>query len=548
MRVSVCSRATVLKSDWKGLNGAPVMWLCFDLRSERADSLETQREIACGVNMCIITELPSDYSNYVLSTWFQLRNLSLLDSAFCNRVLRPFFLRIAYGQLSGYTLNDSSLSGYCATWCIRKDVRISEIYLSEFLIRQHGQRHQILSRQGTSIRKVTVDFQRSTLDRRLACIDLAVLCPNVENVSVIALFSTEGSSENDHCLRTLVHGCKQINMLRINHVQFSTKCLKEAVPCCTKLTYLEISRSPIHIPPEIALSSLIHLLLQYCSVADDVLLAVGRKCRKLRQLHAFQPYGGRRSAVTDTGVSAVLQGCTLLRDTDVEHAEGISMALRVEMAKRHGITALVSSKWKGFTDELARELFKVAPDLTDLRWFGNDCHPTISSVALCAQHCPLIQVLVLSNFKTVAGTGFLPLFRPDNRLRRISLSGCPFLDDAVVLAIACSCPLLTEFTGTDLCLITDGALAELAMGCPRLSEVHLSGAGAGDTAVTALARHCTELRQLQMWWCPRLTLQGVRALVTHSKNLKRLELPPQFLDQGVQQMFGQRTRVYVVHS
>jgi hypothetical protein len=69
-------------------------------------------------------------------------------------------------------------------------------------------------------------------------------------------------------------------------------------------------------------------------MSDEVLIAIGQRCAKLETLQMFELAEYRRVyAVTDLGVRAVLQGCPLLRETDVEYATGISGELRTELVR-----------------------------------------------------------------------------------------------------------------------------------------------------------------------------------------------------------------------
>jgi hypothetical protein len=96
-------------------------------------------------------------------------------------------------------------------------------------------------------------------------------------------------------------------------------------------------------PIEIALPSLTYLELYSRCMTDAALIAIGERCTKLETLRVFMPKGLLSELqITDVGVRAVLQGCLLLRVTDVEYAVGISTELRLALAKRCNYKSLYS--------------------------------------------------------------------------------------------------------------------------------------------------------------------------------------------------------------
>jgi hypothetical protein len=320
------------------------------------------------------------------------------------------------------------------------------------------------------------------------------------------------------------------------------------------------------------LPSLISLDLQDCSVTDDVLAAVGLNCPKLQSLITF--YG---NAVTDVGVEAVLEGCPLLRGTDVWYATGVSHELRVELARRANLTELRLGSWLDLDDELLQGLMQVCPQLTELVVLDTS-QKAISDKALaeCAQHCPLLLEFRMDAGNAITSAGAVHFFRAQSNLRVIAFESCHYVNDAVVTAIAQHCPQLQEFriihservTATSVvqlflpdnrlrrvqfrrcsqvgdevvlaaaqycpqlesadfsCMrISDGAVVKLAVGCPLLQEVTLDETGVCDRGVTALATHCRHLTLLDLSDCSGVTLQGVSALAVHGTELVYVGLP-----------------------
>jgi F-box/leucine-rich repeat protein 2/20 len=202
-------------------------------------------------------------------------------------------------------------------------------------------------------------------------------------------------------------------------------------------------------------------------VTDAVLVAVGERCAKLERLAIFSSMSNANtSSVTDVGVSAVLQGCPLLCNVDVQYAGGISTELRVELARRCNFTTLTLCHWDNISDELAQGLLTVSPNLTaldcgDCFWLSDD------TLAVCAQHCLLLKSISIKRCPEVTTAGLTALVsNVGHYLSTVNLGDCSQLGDEIVLAIAEHCPRLTEI----LCppSVSAAAVATLVRSCPSL--------------------------------------------------------------------------------
>jgi hypothetical protein len=176
------------------------------------------------------------------------------------------------------------------------------------------------------------------------------------------------------------------------------------------------------------------------STADDALMQlIGEHCKELRTLNVFYCgiIEGRR---TDVGVRAVLQGCPLLQQTDVEYANGISLELRVELVRRGTCVSLLLNCWFELSEELLIGILAVWPHLENLKCFNREAL-TDAALATCAQHCPQLKTLSIRRCPAVTSRGLIEFFRPRNKLTSIDLAGMHCVDDAVAEAILqhCSC-------------------------------------------------------------------------------------------------------------
>jgi hypothetical protein len=193
---------------------------------------------------------------------------------------------------------------------------------------------------------------------------------------------------------------------------------------------------------------------------------------------------------------------SLLQDTDVNYAGGISTELRAELAGRRNISSIRFCNWWGQSDQLAQEVLKVSPGLTECDLSAGEWL-TDATLAVCAQYCPLLEILTLWGCSKVTNHGVcgLVVTRGAN-LREVHLRDCEQLGDEAVLAIAAHCPLLERVT------------------CPP--EV-------SSSAVLTLVQACAKLVKLSLTCCHKVTARSMRAITKGCSSLTKV-IPPSHLD------------------
>jgi hypothetical protein len=444
-----------------------------------------------------------------------------------------------------YTTNDDGLafrydrfdSERGAEWYLLRNARVNGIDIRIDLIKDSALRERLLASQGRHMQWVHIEELREPVSESVV-LDVARWCPGVRDVY---LRNRKPTPPWDHCLLTLIQACSQLSTLYLRRIKISASGLVEALEACKNVRNLTIVEFEGGMPLEVALPTLQNLTLKACGATDETMTAVASNCPLLQTLKVFD---GNDS--TDAGVRAVLQGCPLLRETDVEYANDVSAKLRVELAKRAQFKSINLMGWYDVSDEMAQGVLKVSPGLTSLT-LSADCQ-TDATLAVCAQHCPLIEELCFEGGgDTPTSAGVLQVFKPGSTLRCVHFEGCPQLGDEVVLVIAQSCPLL-RVVGFLKFALTDHAVAKLAESCPGLQEVDLRDTAVGDEGLTSLATHCSGLQSVNLQRCPNISLHGVRALAERCSNLTSLYLPKQFSDQPLPKLKAPGARVLVVRT
>jgi hypothetical protein len=191
--------------------------------------------------------------------------------------------------------------------------------------------------------------------------------------------------------------------------------------------------------------------------------------------------------------------------------------------------ALQPWDWCDIDDELTREVLKVSPNLTVL-----DCRNcewlTDATLAVCAQHCPLLEVLILAGCLYVTNDAVQALIAAHGaRLRVLRFERCRQLGDTVIFAMAQHCPLLCRVSLPQG--MSDADVARSEENCPLPTHTDLRCDLVTNAGLTALATHCPKLIEVCLLGYHGITAEAVRALVKSCAHLTIITLPTHLADQ-----------------
>jgi hypothetical protein len=483
--------------------------------------------------MCALFRLPDVLAILLLVDWLTIRSVVQLDSACCCRTSRTQLYCLFNSQFTTFTVNPFRQKRNCSLlrWVSTRNAKVDGLYLLTGFSASGQPLQKSLAPSGSTVRWV-VSFAEGRVNcsvRQQTLLEIAQRCPDI-HTAVVRCDEVEDWGE---CLVVSTKTLTRLTCLSLTGVTVSRAQLATILSHCTQLQSLNVRSDDAVIPVEVALPTLKSLMAYSNSLSDEVLIAIGQRCAGLETLHMFKlsRWNADTHGVTDVGVRAVLQGCPLLRDTDVEKAKDISPELRLEMARRRCCTDLKFYQWEGVTEVLTRDILRVCPNLTHLNCKTCDGF-TDAALAVCAQHCPLLESIILEDCAFVTNDGVRNLLsQSGNKLRYVHLGSCDKLSDDAVLAVAQHCPNLELLVCPRLTL--DATVVRMASACPRLMRVHLSYTKVGDAGLTALATHCLDLQEVYLYCCRRVTVQGVCALAAHCRHLTKLALPTQLSRLGL---------------
>jgi hypothetical protein len=342
-------------------------------------------------------------------------------------------------------------------------------------------------------------------------------------------------------------------LARESTLEHLTLCLKiqqhvlaQVLQNCSCLTQLTITRSgsapAILLPSEAAIPTLRDLYTN-CLVSDATLVAIGRRCSQLKSLQANSDSSHVGTLVTEVGVAAVVQGCLLLRRTNLHTGWVSSDDLRVELNKRCPNFLLIMTEWQGMNDGLAQKVLMASPAVKEVSFVYCDWL-TDATLAVCAEYCPLLEGIRLSDCAPHFTTaGVLHLIHLGTKLRRVDFGYCPQLGDEVVLAVAQCCPLLQDFKCPPH--TSDAAFVLLAESCPELTTAGFARTDISDTALVAVATYCKKITAVYMWGCKKITVEGIRAVGLHCASLRTFMLPSHLSALEVESLKAQFPEVWV---
>jgi hypothetical protein len=268
----------------------------------------------------ILFALPETVIRHVLVGWVELQDISCLDSAFCTVKMRPALLSLAYGDTNTYTIKNDRrafspeyhVSEQCAVWCLIRNARVDGISIRTNSAGDDSLYERFLAQQGRHIRWIyAAEFNEYAPSAILRY--LARWCPCVREVCLRSQCDEPTSVCWDASLIKFTQACGLLDILGLDSVNTSTDGLAKVLNACKNLKSLAITHANCAIPPEIALPTLCSITLRQCEATDDVMTAIASHCPLLQTLKVFDG-----NSITDVGVRAVLKGCPLLRETDVE--------------------------------------------------------------------------------------------------------------------------------------------------------------------------------------------------------------------------------------
>jgi hypothetical protein len=318
------------------------------------------------MDRCILLDLPEALSVLIIREWLALsiNDVALLDSAVCNIKLRALFLPLAYNPDTTYNVEWYLLDSMkdILRWAIPRRAQLARLYVTNALLRARGLLTVFLSMNGHALCHIVVSGNEVDCT---ALLEVAGWCPNVSKSEVREVKSLVQCTD---CLISLTRALRMLTKLSLNaQVELSKQELTSALSHCSNLEYLAIGSNAQEIPESVAPPTLKRITVYSRHMSDAVMIAISQSCPNLEILNTFfSLHQSGEHQVTDEGVRAVLHGCPMLREMDIDYANRISTELRVEVYRRRNLRQFLLMSRPTMNDEFLLEVLKVSPNLTEL--------------------------------------------------------------------------------------------------------------------------------------------------------------------------------------
>ncbi|XP_063957002.1 uncharacterized protein LOC129263803 [Lytechinus pictus] len=252
---------------------------------------------------------------------------------------------------------------------------------------------------------------------------------------------------------------------------------------------------------------------------DSILLHVSR-CYNLTSLDTSW------CAVTDNGLSAVLDGCPRLETICLNGCQSVSDQCLRQIVNKYGANLGVLELCGCFnlSPQTLMLLAETSNNLITLNIA--QCYKiTDECVASVAPKFRSLQHWHLKGCKDLRDSAVKKIARHCKQLRTLSIASCPHVTDVALIEIATYLNSIRSLDVSGCRKIGNEGMRCLATCCPYLEKVGLSSTSATHKSVSSLASYASQtLTELKLNCCREITEASVIRLLKHCKKLKTLHL------------------------
>jgi hypothetical protein len=273
----------------------------------------------------ILTSLPLYVSRFFLNNWIEIKNICVLDSAFCNKQLRIYFLNILNGFVIGRDF-DSENNTYqnlnydtelYMKWISKRNILVKNLYICKWNESIIHYFQTMENNKNLFLKSLIFDFKNlenfEIIDQNLF---FALLnSKSLKNVTEFYLINDPVTIISELVLIAIANN---FNNLKVLDVSFSHRSLYTSIfliaQYCNQLENINLMGNP-----DITDLSLIEIAnscknlkiikLDYCyQLTDDGIIATAINCLKLEFISLYQ-----NENVTDFSLFEISKNCSNLK-------------------------------------------------------------------------------------------------------------------------------------------------------------------------------------------------------------------------------------------
>ena len=341
-------------------------------------------------------------------------------------------------------------------------------------------------------------------------------CPKLVSLSL----SSEYIEATDALVRSLVNRCPLVETLSLSGwCGLSDKSLKAIrsllhlrelrLAYDKKLTWSGVLKFVKNSPK----LEVLHVRI-FDGCADELLHCLRMYCPCFRSLAC---YG---KAVTNDAVMALLQGCPLLEEVNIDlYSPNDQVLCAVAECPSMRLFSFGLPHLDLFTDIGLIALSRGCLGLTELHIHFND-HITDDAILSVARHCHKLVNFTVRYNNTVTSSSVCALINGNPGLTHMSLSSCGRIDgDQCLGALANRCPKLKSIFLLCSNRISNASFEHFVHSCQYLEKIRLYICDITDATIDMMARQCRRLKDVVLGLCPHVTEHSILSILTHSKCL-----------------------------
>ena len=214
--------------------------------------------------------------------------------------------------------------------------------------------------------------------------------------------------------------------------------------------------------------------------------------------------GYKNSLLTDAGLIGLARHCSSLRLLDVGACNS--------MLEFEGVDRI--------TDEGIIELARQTTSLTSLDISYRSCSD--AGLIEIAKHCSSLTSLDISSCRMITDTGVIEIAKQCASLKELDLFECR-ITDAALIGISQHCTSLHSLLLVKCMRITDTGVIEVVKHYTDLISLNVIFCNITDKSLSAIAKHCKNLKTLMFGECTKITNAGRSEIRRCLPNLEDLD-------------------------
>jgi F-box/leucine-rich repeat protein 2/20 len=432
----------------------------------------------------ILISLPLVVSRYFLNSWLEIKNISFLDNAFCNKHQRSFFFNILSELIIRHDFSDKDLqinTDLYLQWILKRNIYIKNLCINKWnesifdYLQNNGNNRQFVLKSLS----FTLGFNN---------------CENFDEDILLELFNSKN-------LKNLIG-------LYFWGFYLSFKII-------TDRTLIAIANNFVNL-------QILYLNSSY-QITDEGIVAIANNCLKLENISL-----SCNNNVTDISLIVIANNCKNLKLLDLNKCEKITdnglKAIANKCLKLENIDISILNITDFCLIEISKNCFNLK--ILNIGFFiSNNKNITDHGIIAIARNCKFIEVLNLEGNVDITDFSLTEISNNCKNLKLINFVRCRQITDVGIIAIANNCFKLEDISLSNNDNVTDLSLIAISKNCLNLKVLNLSKCyKIAEKGIILIAKNCLKVEELNLNGNKKITNFTLFEIAKNCLNLKLLNL------------------------